>query len=127
MIIPTWTFARPQLASYQTYGHVKPTFRKPKVKSTIPESQKFDLSFLGYVYSQKNWFRKNMKTSSMANSHHTLGVKGCVSRDVFYMVLTVWCGIQDFFFEEPRLFQAGARIECISFEKHALNKYGMES
>ncbi len=30
--------------------------------------------------------------------------------------LTVWRGIQDFYFEEIRVFQAGARLEYISME-----------
>ena len=30
--------------------------------------------------------------------------------------LTVWCGIQDFYFEEIRVFQAGPRLEYISME-----------
>ena len=30
--------------------------------------------------------------------------------------LTVWCGIQDFYFEEIRVFQAGIRLEYISME-----------
>ena len=28
--------------------------------------------------------------------------------------LSVWCGIQDFYFEEIRMFQAGPRLEYIS-------------
>ena len=28
----------------------------------------------------------------------------------------VWCGIQDFYFEEIRVFQAGTRLEYISME-----------
>ena len=30
--------------------------------------------------------------------------------------LTVWCGIQGFYLEEIRVFQAGARLEYISME-----------
>ena len=33
-----------------------------------------------------------------------------------YLHLTVWCGIQDFYFEEIRVFQAGIRLEYISME-----------
>ena len=33
-----------------------------------------------------------------------------------YLHLTVWCGIQDFYFEEIRVFQAGTRLEYISME-----------
>ena len=32
------------------------------------------------------------------------------------LYLTVWCGIQDFYFEEIRVFQAGIRLEYISME-----------
>ena len=30
--------------------------------------------------------------------------------------LTVWCGIQDLYFEKIRVFQAGTRLEYISME-----------
>ena len=32
------------------------------------------------------------------------------------LLLIEWCGIQDFYFEEIRVFQAGARLEYISME-----------
>ena len=35
---------------------------------------------------------------------------------IAYLHLTVWCGIQDFYFEEIRVFQAGTRLEYISME-----------
>ena len=47
---------------------------------------------------------------------------GCVSVSALasswrtQLHLTVWCGIQDFYFEEIRVFQAGARLEYISME-----------
>ena len=47
---------------------------------------------------------------------------GCVSGSAWasswrtYLHLTVWCGIQDFYFEEIRVFQAGIRLEYISME-----------
>ena len=33
-----------------------------------------------------------------------------------WLHLIVWCGIQDFHFEEIRVFQAGTRLEYISME-----------
>ena len=33
-----------------------------------------------------------------------------------YLRLTAWCGIQDFYFEEIRVFTAGNRLEYISME-----------
>ena len=47
---------------------------------------------------------------------------GCASGSAWasswrtYLHLTVWCGIQDFYFEEIRVFQAGMRLEYISME-----------
>ena len=47
---------------------------------------------------------------------------GCVSGSAWAsswrtcLHLTVWCGIQDFYFEEIRVFRAGARLEYISME-----------
>ena len=33
-----------------------------------------------------------------------------------YLCLIAWCGIQDFYFEEIRVFTAGKRLEYISME-----------
>ena len=33
-----------------------------------------------------------------------------------YLRLSAWCGIQDFYFEEIRVFTAGNRLEYISME-----------
>ena len=47
---------------------------------------------------------------------------GCVSGSALasswgtLLHLTVWCGIQDFYFEKIRVFQAGTRLEYISME-----------
>ena len=47
---------------------------------------------------------------------------GCASGSAWasswrtYLHLTVWCGIQDFYFEEIRVFQAGICLEYISME-----------
>ena len=46
-----------------------------------------DLSFPGYVYKQTFEFIENLIFSSLAKLHHTLGIKSCMSRDGFYMVL----------------------------------------
>ena len=86
-LYPTWIFARHQPSSYQTYSDVKPTSRKPSIKSTILEGQTLDLSLPGYVYKQNIIFFENLIFSSLAKLHHTLGIKSCVSRDGFYMVL----------------------------------------
>ena len=84
---PTWTFARHQSASYQTYSDVKHTDRKPLIKSTILEGQTLDLSLPGHVYKQNTKFQKNLIFSSLAKLHHTLGIKSCMSQHGFYMVL----------------------------------------
>lgn len=80
---PTWTFARQQSPSYQTYSDVKHTSRKPTIKSTILEGQTLDLSLPGYVYKQKTDFIKNLMFSSLARLRHTSGIKSCASWDVF--------------------------------------------
>ena len=47
---------------------------------------------------------------------------GCASGSAWasswrtYLHFIVWCGIQDFYFEEIRVFQAGGRLEYISME-----------
>ena len=84
---PTWTFAGHQPPSYQTYSDVKPISRKPSIKSTTLEGQTLDLSFPGHVYKQNTKFSGNSIFSSLAKLHHTLGIKSCMSRDGFYMVL----------------------------------------
>ena len=85
---PTWTFAGHQPSSYQTYSDVKPTSRKPSIKSTILEGQTLDLSLPGYVYKQNINFLENLIFSSLAKLHHTLGIKSYMSWDGFYMVFT---------------------------------------
>ena len=86
-LYPTWAFARHQPSSYQTYSDVKPTVRKPSIKSTILEGQTFDSSLPRYVYKQRTDFIKKLTKSSLAKSHHTLGIKSCVSWDGFNAVL----------------------------------------
>ena len=48
-------------------------------------------------------------------SGHALGL-ALASFWVTLLHLTVWCGVQNFYFEEIRVFQAGARLEYISME-----------
>ena len=80
---PTWTFARHQSPSYQTYSDVKHTNRKPAIKSTILDGQTLDLSLPGHVYKRKTRFFGNLIFSSLAKSHHTSGIKSCASLDGF--------------------------------------------
>ena len=46
---PTWTFGGLQPSCYETYSDVKPTVRKPVIKSTILEGQSLDLRKDGFL------------------------------------------------------------------------------
>ena len=47
------------------------------------------------------------------------GLVGWLSWLSDWVHLTVWCGIQDLYIEETRVFQAGIRLEYISMGKPA--------
>ena len=49
---------------------------------------------------------------------HFVRVSGSTSASSWgtYLQLILWCGVQDFYFEEIRVFTAGNRLEYISME-----------
>ena len=90
----TWTFAGHQPSSYQTYSDVKPTSRKPSIKSTILDGQALDFSLPGHLMSTKNELLENSIFSHLAKLHHTTGIKRCVSQDGFSAVLDLFLQAQ---------------------------------
>ena len=72
-----------------------------KNKEKHTKLEKKTLNSTNYMFKQQHWvLKKNVEW-------HPSGKM---------LSLSVWCGIQDFYFEEIRVFQAGIRLEYISME-----------